>query len=154
MDEFQLNDVIVNMYPDIYKRVLPFVDEAIDAYGGGRELDDRSLQSMTNHIIARADFHNHPHHGYTDRAVRDIVRALLLSRFISGCGRNCHHGHSCNRRCDFDFPFFPFWWGIGGFRGSGGGRGHGHRGRHGSGRGHSSGRGHGGRSGHGGRGRR
>jgi len=150
MDNFQFNDIIVNMYPDIYKRVLPFVDEALEAYSGGRELDDRSLQNMTNHIIARADFHNHPHHGYTDRAVRDIVRALLLSRFISGCGRNCHHGHhhGCCRRCDFDFPFFPFWWGTGGLRGHGGRSGH-HGGRDGG-----RGRGHGSRRRHGGRGRR
>ncbi|MCL2370507.1 MAG: hypothetical protein FWC80_04705 [Firmicutes bacterium] len=151
MDNFDMADVIVNMYPDIYKRVLPFVDEAMETYGDGRELDDYALQSMTNHIIARADFHNHPHHGYSDRAVRDIVRALLLSRFIGGCGRNC--GHRCGSRCDFDFPFFPFWWGRGGYRGSfGGGRGHGRGGHRGGGRGGHSSRGGGSRGS--GRGRR
>ena len=146
-------DTTVQMHTDIYKRALPFVDEAIEAYAAGGQLTDQALTAMVNHIITRADFRRRPVSGCSERSLNDLVRGLLLSRVIFGnCGRR--EGRGCGDYYDYYYPYYypyysyyPFWGES--FGGRGGGHGHrgigrgGHGGHIGGGRG--AGHGHGGR---------
>ena len=115
------NSVTVQIHTDLYRRALPFVDEAISAYSGGGELTDRELDTMVNHVVTRGNFRGQPVRGLSGRGFDDLVRGLLLSRIIFG---NCGRG-GCG---DYYYNYYPYYYPYYSFGRSFGGHRHG-RGR-------------------------
>ena len=74
------------MYPASVRRMMPYLDEAIDTYGGNLTAD--SLNSMTSHLVSRSGATMDP-----PPSANDFARWLILMRLAEESG----------------LPFFPYY---------------------------------------------
>jgi len=114
---------ISHMYPDVYKKIMPYIDNAVNMLGENHNLTDDQLNQLTYQVINSSNIMNHLPHNHNETTIADIVKVLLLTAIY-------------NKYQD-DPPFFPFiypyafypsnpfFFPFGGFRG--GFRGHGFR---------------------------
>jgi hypothetical protein len=98
----------LRLYPEIHRRVLPYIDEAIDEFdNGGEELNEDSLNRMAQYAVSRSDLlRNPPPQWHNDRSVNDIVRGLLLSGLFGG-GYYGYYPYPYPYRYPRPYPHFP-----------------------------------------------
>ena len=86
-------DRISHMFPDIYKRIMPYIDEAVDALGENHSLTEDQLNQLTFQVIQSSNIMSHLPFGHNEATIADIVKVLLLTEIY-----DMYHD---------DPPFFP-----------------------------------------------
>ncbi|MDR0462390.1 MAG: hypothetical protein LBG88_03640 [Christensenellaceae bacterium] len=84
-----------NMQPEIARRMLPHIEEAIDTYDTGDNLSDDDINRMASHVVSASGAAIDPPAGHSVRTANDFARALVLARLAQEAGFS---------------PFFPFYY--------------------------------------------
>ena len=75
-----------NMQPDVARRILPHIDEAIDTYDTDDNLSEDNLNRMVSHVINKSGLAIDPPIHHNPRTVNDVARALILARMAEEAG--------------------------------------------------------------------
>ena len=75
-----------NMQPDVARRMLPHIDEAIDTYDTDEDLTEDNLSRMVSHVVSRSGLAVDPPAHHNPRTVNDVARVLLLARLAEEAG--------------------------------------------------------------------
>ena len=113
---------ILHLYPDVYKKIMPYIDHAVDSLGANHNLSEEQLNELTYQIIYDSNIMGQLPYGHNEATVGDIVKALLITAIF-----NRYHTDPPFFPFAFPyafypfsgFPFFPFGGFHGGFHGHG-----------------------------------
>jgi hypothetical protein len=149
---------INELYPDIHKKMLPYVDEAASLYASPDGANEDAVDKMTRHIIIKSNLASNPPYGHNEKTIHDTARGLAIAASAYGGCYDCDDDLCDDGFCDDYYPY-PYYYsyypyvgrggfGLGGYGGGGfgrGGRGFGRGFGGGHGGGHFGGGGRGGR---------
>ena len=141
MDHRHFAMEIDRRYPELYHRVMPHIERIHMAHRDIGRMTDEQLHVLADRAMHDSGVLRHMPHGYTEDAVRDMVKILLLTMDDSMAAMETFRpiaplalglglgpwGWGWGWPYGFVGPWFPR--GRGGFRGHRGGHGGGHRGR-------------------------
>ena len=104
---------IDGMYPDVFKRMKPHVENTVNGFDGG-PLTEGEMERMTEEAVTASGIMGDPPRGHNRDTVRDAARGLLLASLDRRRRRPerffPHHMHP-------PIFFHPFWgWGFPGWR--------------------------------------
>lgn len=87
-------DRVSHMFPDIYKRLMPYIEDTVDALGENHNLTEEQLNQLTYQVMNNSNIMSQLPYGHNQTTIADIVKVLLLTEIF-----NVYHD---------DPPFFPF----------------------------------------------
>lgn len=139
-DSVYPDEEMMNMFPQVHKKMMPYIGEAIKLYGN-EPLTEDSLNKMSQYVVRKSFAAEPPPQWHSERSLNDIAKSMVLIDLMDGddddYGFDGLDGSNDIETQGFFpiFPFFPFFFDGRGFRrrrfrhGSGGhGRPGGHRG--------------------------
>ncbi len=85
---------ISKMYPDVYRVLMPYIDNAVDSLGQHHDLNDEQLNALTYQVMRNSSVMNQLPYGYNETTIADMVKVLLLSAIIA--------------KYQDDPPYYPF----------------------------------------------
>ena len=116
-------DKIEEMYPEVYRKMMPHVDEVISS-ANTYDLTEDDLNRMTYQVIMNSNMSADPPRGHNENTVGDVARALILTGLFNQAGYDDGY-------YPYAYPYYPpvYMFPFGGIFGNRGRRG-GFRGGH------------------------
>lgn len=71
-------DEAKSMYPEIYNKVMPYINMALDSMGEYHHLSDEDINMLTDKIITQSNIMLNPPHRHNRETIHDIVKMLLI----------------------------------------------------------------------------
>ena len=103
------------MMPEIHKKMLPYIDEAAEFYGGTDKFNEDKLKNMTEYVMARSNFRSDPPDGYTEAAAGDIARGLILGRLFGYPYYEGYYPYYSYPYYDGYYPYYYDYYGANGY---------------------------------------
>jgi len=98
-----------DMYPDVYKRMKPYVENVTDQFVG-ESLSEDSLDRMAEEAVAASAMMRDPPRGHNSNTLKDIAKLLVLSRLWDR--DRDRYGY-----VPYGPSYYPPYWGRNGYRG-------------------------------------
>ena len=108
-----------NLYPVVFGRMIPYIDEAIESEAArlGEDmsgLTEESLGRMVQYLLKKSNFIvEPPPHWHNERTLNDIGRALVLDALLFDYADDDAEAMGVKTQscpyCNSGFPFFPFY---------------------------------------------
>jgi len=114
MNADEYTDKIEELYPDVYKKMIPHVEEAISTVANTYELTEEDVDRMAYQVVRNSNVSADPPRGHNENTMGDAARAMILSGLCDQC---CDDDNDDDP--PFPFPFFPpfYFYPFGGFFG-------------------------------------
>ena len=123
---------VENMYPDVYKAIMPYINTELATAGQSSPLTEDALNQMTYRVVNSSNILSRLPHGHNEHTVNDIVKVLLLASLYNQYGEDPAYYPYPYQQYPYPYPvyppfYFPFFGGFGngGMRGFHGGGFHG-----------------------------
>ena len=76
-DYDQYAEEIKKMYPDVYKKMMPYVEQAVR--GIDHKISENDLNRLSGIVVANSNMANDPPRGHNNVTIGDIAKLLILS---------------------------------------------------------------------------
>ncbi|MCL2085211.1 MAG: hypothetical protein FWH06_08155 [Oscillospiraceae bacterium] len=90
----QMYDDMEAAYPEVARRMQPYIDDALETFMGG-PITESEIGRMTSDAVHTSGILNDPPRGHSPGTVSDIARTMVLAGLLSPLGG------------PFDYGYFP-----------------------------------------------
>lgn len=77
-------DSMHRVYPDAYKRMMPYVDRALDEIDDPSALTEADMSRITRDIVHKSNILSDPPVGHNETTLKDLAGVMILASLFDG----------------------------------------------------------------------